>query len=224
MMYQAVELGSRLFHELESRQRYYDEYLVSDSSSRLRSMTNLDVRAVSRLILFLNQWSTRYRTPAEDLLEAIESVAPIFKNLHELTLLDADFDGSFAGDCSVKEAIQIVFDAIVKRGPRVETTGTSKILHMINPDLFVMWDAPIRGGYAVGKSAEDYSERFLPRVQGQVRLAMRQYSEATGVSKTEVVEHFTQCGHTLAKVIDEFNYVKFTLKIDQVRDVESREN
>ena len=185
-------------------------------------MTGLNVPVVSRLILFLNQWSTHYQTSPEDLLKALESVAPICKGLNELTLLDTDFDRSFVGEFSVKDAVRIVFESVLEAGPRVEATGTSKILHMINPEFFVMWDGPIRGGYAVGQSAEDYAKRFLPRVQGQARLAVSQYCEATGVSKSDVIGLLTKCEHTLAKVIDEFNYVKFTLKRDEVWDEESR--
>ena len=150
-------------------------------------------------------------------------MALICQGLNEQTLLDTDFDRSFVGDFSVKNAVRIVFESVLEAGPRVEATGTSKILHMINPELFVMWDAPIRGGYAVGQSAEDYAERFLPRIQGQARLAVRQYCEATGASKSKTVEWLTNCGHTLPKVIDEFNYVKFTLKRDEVWDEELRE-
>jgi hypothetical protein len=97
----------------------------------------------------------------------------------------------------------------------VEYTGAAKLLHLKCPDVFVMWDDYIRGGkrrtyydclpcvragkwrfVEYGRSGKEYV-RFLSDTQTR----FRELSYPPSTSKT------------LAKVIDEFNYVNVTLPI-----------
>lgn len=90
------------------------------------------------------------------------------------------------------------------------------------PDLFVMLDGPIRSGYAI-LLMEDYGQRFLPRMQKLARKAVVEYEATNQAHESEALQFLCGgCGHTLPKVLDEYNYVKFTLRNDQVWDVEYR--
>ena len=55
------------------------------------------------------------------------------KNLEELTSKDFERIESIFGQCSNEEA--------------VKNTGASKLLHVLKPQLFVMWDTDIRNNY-----------------------------------------------------------------------------
>ncbi len=111
-----------------------------------------------------------------------------------------------------------MFETIASSGSRYESTGTSKILHLLYPPLFVMWDSAIRGGYAVNGRSGDYAERFLPRIQREGREAVDSYiAERKAGPSTAVRELEKLCGgRTFTKLIDEYNYCKFTLRVDEL--------
>ena len=93
------------------------------------------------------------------------------------------------------------------------SVGTSKILHAaVNPELFVMWDNKIRDGYSLQNSGYSYAYEFLPRMQKQAREAVEQVMNKKRLSRDDAIKYLTPCGRSLAKVIDEYNYVKFTLE------------
>jgi len=75
----------------------------------------------------------------------------------------------------------------------IEATGTPKLMHLKLPKVFVMWDSYIRKAYGYNKGdAEDYVA-FLKDMQ-------KRFAD----SKVD-------SSRTLAKLIDEHNYTKFTM-------------
>lgn len=70
----------------------------------------------------------------QDFREAIEQTTPHFQRLADQQFQTADFD-ALAEDVT---AIYDTFKAIAKQ------TGASKIIHLRQPYLFVMWDTDIR--------------------------------------------------------------------------------
>jgi len=75
----------------------------------------------------------------------------------------------------------------------IEATGTPKLMHLKLPKVFVMWDSYIRKAYGYNKGdAEDYIA-FLKDMQ-------KRFAD----SKVD-------SSRTLAKLIDEHNYTKFTM-------------
>ena len=218
MLHNAILKGSELFHELETRAHYYDQYQASTRLSFDREPDSITVAEIERLILFLNQWSSHYERSAEQcerLLEAIRGVLPAGRGLLDKDLLSADLT-----DWEARNRIADMFTTVATCGSRIETTATSKILHSLHPRLFVMWDAAIQMGYAVSGSGEDYARRFLPRMQKLAIIALEQTAGARGLTRETAVETLTRCGHTLAKVLDEYNYTKFTMKSDEVWEEE----
>jgi len=95
----------------------------------------------------------------------------------------------------------------------VENTGATKVMHLKNPELFVMWDDYIRGG----KDEEFYKN--LPCVSSR-QWSFHPY-EKSGNGYVSFLSHIQNrvrglAWHgpkTLAKAIDEFNYVKVTVPI-----------
>ena len=126
-------------------------------------------------------------------------------------------------DDATRSMIGCIFDKVAKphNGKRNEATGASKILHMIYPELFVMWDGVIRGGYGFGGKYEgEQCVDFLRRMQRLAKYAISQIEKKCGVSRDKAIARLQCDGHTLAKALDEYNYVKFTLNDESVWQAE----
>ena len=118
---------------------------------------------------------------------AIREVNPIFERLkRNKKFKDADFE-----DPQLCKDIKKIYEKL-KEVVIVKQTGASKIMHLKNPYLFVMWDRKIREMYEIGDEAnpEDYIS-FLKKIK-------RKFENITWENK----------GQTLAKAIDEYNYVE----------------
>ena len=101
----------------------------------------------------------------------------------------------------------------------VFSTGASKIMHLINRKVFVMWDSYINGN----KPKRYYAD--LPFFR-QGDLIFRKYS-TDGNGYFQFLEYtqekfrdlnYHRRGRTFAKIIDEFNYVNITKPIQQIED------
>ncbi len=225
MLFEAIQFGSLVYHRLESYGKFYDDYLSNRNGRLWQDERKLNMSEIKLLIQFLNQWGTHYRSTPEQLLGALVEAFPLLNCLKGRDFVDLDFEAKVEPHFSVAQAIASVFDTIARCGPRYESTGTGKILHTINPQLFVMWDSNIAHGYGLGSGNNDdcagrYANRFLPRMQRLLRHALKERTQQTGESREQVLRALCECGHTLPKVLDEFNYVKFTLQIDEVWDLE----
>ena len=94
------------------------------------------------------------------------------------------------------------------------TTCISKILHVLNPEVFVMWDKRIRGRYKeknflVCETQDGYLE-FLREAKNQIGEAFNDRQSKTGKSWDEI-EHELRSrfdNKTLAKLVDEYNWIE----------------
>ncbi len=120
---------------------------------------------------------------------------------------------------TIRQLISTSFDEIADAGKRFESVATSKMIHAaVNLELFVMWDTRIASAHRVGANGDNYAH-FLTLIQGQIEEAIGQVSIAENLTREGAITSLTPCGHTLAKVIDEFNYVCFTVRDDDVRQL-----
>ena len=210
MLFKAIQVGSQIFQEEADKAGFYDtclSSLVLDINDNKTIMQN----EVRKLHKFINEWGTRCQWSVEQLTEAIISVQADLSALSKYTILDINFKAFVTSrEGYYSDMIKNIFEWIATCGPRRETTGTSKVLHMLNPQLFVMWDNKIRGGYACSESAQSYSCSFLPRIQMVLTKAIKEAEKQLGLDHNHAIEKLCQRGHTLAKVVDEYNYVKFT--------------
>jgi len=213
--------ASEIFREeVTIDQRYFD-YVSSRDGAAWDSDEGPNDDEIKKLFTFLNQWRTRCRSDAgarDKFKQAYLQVLPLLRALRGHTLLETAFDGVLPQGMSVSEAVASIFERIASSGSQYESTATSKILHVLYPPLFVMWDAAIRGGYAVGGRSGDYAERFLPRIQREGREAVDSYiAERKAGPSTAVRELEGLCGgRALTKLIDEYNYCRFTLRVDEL--------
>ena len=126
-----------------------------------------------------------------------------FKKLKNKSLLSIDeSDG---------DAIKRAYNSI--RVKYIGPTAKSKILHLLNPKVFVMWDEAIRKKYKVKGTATGYL-KFLRRMKKELEEALgekRKWDEekivkeiCKNLSTEELRKECTR--KTLAKLIDEYNW------------------
>jgi hypothetical protein len=221
MHWRKLVQGSELFEALEPLDHFYWDYLAVHSPESWISEEGPTDLEVARLVLFINQWSTHYPTAEGSLValrEAFCEVQPLLRELVKLDLVRADFDGEILPDMKLRDAVETVFEYLATCGRRFESTGTSNMLHMINPHFFVMWDDRIRGGYGSIASGRNYGQHFLPLMRRELQGAVGSYTmetrspEDSGRWKLEAL----RSPRTLPKVLDEYNYVKFTLRLPEL--------
>ncbi len=221
MLWDAIVAGSAIFNQCYPKAWCYDDFFSGRNPNRWVDGDSLDVTEVQRLITFLNQWSTHYRTPPGNLLSALKNVLNEIEPLRKCTILDIDFQARVGTDQTVSELVERVFNMVYECGPRKEYTGASKILHCVHPDFFVMWDSSIATGYGVRRrTPRDYARRFLPRIQSVARQAVRECALVLNCSEKTAISTLTDCGHSVARVMDEFSFCKYTMCKDAVWDIE----
>ena len=225
MLYEAIRLGCKLYHRNElSYNEAYGDYLKSRDAANWDSPERLDTAEVKKLIDFANRW--RCRMPSgprntELLLGGLQRATPALNLLRHNTILDIRFDNRVLGT-TVSKLISDSFDQIRCAGRRFERVATSKMVHAaINPHLFVPWDGDIISAYGCEPGhGREYAETFLPKMQRTAERAIGEVMTTEGRSRDDAIASLTPCQESLAKVLDEFNWVKFRLGDDRVRQVE----
>jgi len=193
---------------------------------------------VSKLFDFVNQWRThvpRGREQEEGFKEAYRESYRFLQMLRAEKLETVDFEREIYEGKSVSHIIYQVFERIAHFGYREELVAASKMLHTIAPNLFVMWDSNICAGYAV-QGAYEYAHKFLPRMQKQIKEAIDTYVSDNKCNVHDAIKAICdpqaneflakllkECSLlnfnlSLTKLVDEYNYVKFTLRLDELWD------
>ena len=114
-------------------------------------------------------------------------------------------------DNDIQEGFKIIASA--KAGRRtIGATATSKILHMVNPNFFVMADENIRFAYGCSENELGYVN-FMWRMKLLSEALIEDYSNARKVPKDKAFQKLAlECqsaATTLPKLIDEYNWVKY---------------
>lgn len=124
-----------------------------------------------------------------DLQNAIAGCSPLFEGIKKKTtgkgFKTVNFD-------EIAKTVKDIYSKLSKV-EGVKYTGASKVMHLINRELFVMWDTDTRDFLHYGTSADEYF-RFLKDMQNKYR-----YTEWRNPDKT------------LAKAIDEYNQATITI-------------
>ena len=214
MLYQAIREACGKYHssaygwDYDCALKAYHGALKKRQKSANPEKPSYEEAAI--LLSFANGWSARMQCKVDDVQWAIEKIQPYLDALKGKSILDVCLDERN------RELICRSFKVLAgcNRKGRNEATGASKILHIINPKLFVMWDGAIRTGYIckLGKTNEGwiwYTE-FLQAMQNLAKCAIDQVVCECGVSYSEATESLTCSGHTLAKTLDEYNFMKYT--------------
>ncbi len=152
----------------------------------------------------------RHKVELESAIAKIEPVLALFKS-EGLETVNLSKHG---------EAIKQIFVELCtpkKMGP----TAAGKALHLLQPQLFMMWDDNIREGHGLAEIEKVAGERslkkrdyieyyagayvtFMDRMQKLAKSLLADCSIDTVIEEND--------GYTLPKLLDEYNYCVYTLK------------
>ena len=215
MLYEAIREACRKYHRCGYGPRY-DCTLVELCIWDRKNPPNIG--QVESIRSFVNSWGTRMQATTSELHSTLEANWEKLQELESKTILTVNLC-----DDKMKDLIGSCFERVAKSNAkkRNEATGASKTLHMIHPDLFLMWDASIVRGYGGHFKPLLYTD-FLRRMQRLANYAIGQMVKECCVSRECAIESLKCEEHTLAKTLDEYNYVKFTMNDDAVWQAEYR--
>jgi len=167
---------------------------------------------------FLNRWSCRIPV-TDELVSRIRGSFQYRKEMFpELSSFGLDtFEedlGKKIGNSgmNLSEVMIQLFRDFTMIGDRFRDVAASKTLHMILPKLFVMWDNAIREAYNIDKSPSGYVYDFIPMMASHAREAITTFAAEREVNLEEAHRGISELcgGRTLAKVVDEYNYLRYT--------------
>lgn len=190
-----VKRGSEAYRAHEPREAMYRtaRFLVEHFRGRPREMAD----GMGVLLLTWNQACYRYGSFDFDLLEQV-----LRKNMATIEALrDRDILYFQETDAPVIEQLFLaLLEALrVKEGKRKRSpVAVSKALHLLAPGFFPAWDAEIAMAYGCPYQREP-SQKYLA-----FTFKMRELA-------SQLQEHaHTDPDRTLLKLIDEYNYAKYT--------------
>ena len=211
--YRTLLEGVGLFKRLQVKFDHAYEKYVLDRREVWENLSQIDEDQIKDTIIgFLKAWNIRNvnRIAPNSLGRALKELNKYFDVLRGKSLLSLNFDEKVNVDGKEMRVSDLI-KGIYKRLSEVKgigSTSASKIMHGAIPELFMMWDENIRSGYGYASNEVGYI-RFMREMQ----LILRGVIETYGGSQEELChEAYPDAKKTLTKLLDEFNYMKFTRK------------
>ena len=197
------------------------ERLGTDPASTIANLSATDVQELV-LANFINRWRCRVTNSPESaraIQEAVVRVKPLLDVLRGARIEAVDFRASIRARgrlLTIPETVDEVFAVLASLGFHFGDTAASKLLHILQPGLFVMWDGPI--WYAFQSQARQVGRRFtysafLEQMQGMARDVCDDCQQL-GVDGDPALHLSASLGYsppkTLAKYVDEYNWITIT--------------
>ncbi len=188
-----------------------------------KNLYNLSNKEVKRKIIgFLNKWHCRLAVTdelAERIKLAHEQMIPFLTALESETLEDFEFQKEKEVEgkrFSIEKILTKIFDCFSNIGYNFKGVAASKLLSLINPNLFVMWDTPICQAYGIRSPTEPYyrDKMYVPDffhlMKRKANDVIVSYIDENKCSRKEAIEAINHLkkGRPLAKLLDEYNWVK----------------
>lgn len=190
---------------LETLKRVCKEYEVIEGRGGFYdlAMELLDVYSLHSAIILLATWNTgRFRffmsdqKNLKDLKKVLEKNKPLFEKLKDKDFRTVNFD-------EICNDVEEIYSSLSKvRG--VEFTGASKVMHLFNRNLFVMWDTKIRKEYMKKK----YEEEYKINIEGTSSRDFLNFQKLMQAIFGRI--EWDNQNKTLPKAIDEYNYITIT--------------
>lgn len=210
-------------NEFEEDEEAYDEaWLTARKSVDWKNLGSLPLEEIeSKVIFFLNQWACHLpaeRRLAERIRAAHNDSLPFLNVLEGENIQDFDFEETNQVEGNKyrnSEVMLKVLDNFISVGYNFRDVAASKVLHMVNPHLFVMWDTNIAEKYIVQKSAQGYVYNFIPMMKRKANGVINSYVEDKICTREQAVKALNDFkpNKTLAKLLDEYNYMKCTREL-----------
>ncbi len=168
---------------------------------------------IEGLLLILSTWNFaifRYAVKEFDIdifSKQIKKIKPNFYNICG-NFRFIDFD-SYVTD------IKIIYETLSDI-EGIKNTGASKLMHLMKPEVFIMWDGYIRGD----KPQKHYKELEIYKkgeyVYKKYNKDFEGYIEFLKDMQSKFKHLNTKGKKPLTKAVDEFNYVNITLPYQQI--------
>jgi len=211
MRYPELLLAHGAFYKFENRAKFYDEYLRRKNDSAWWS-PNLPDEEIDKLFQFIKRWDFHFRGNERKFKELYREIHPSLMDLRDESFSTIDL--SLEKNAS---NIKIAFNSMANCNyeGRHESTDASKIIHTINPELFIMWDRKIRKGIMGNENIQysDYYVIFLQKMKNELQELISSCREDSDYGEEEslgIIEELCG-GKTVAKLIDEYNYMTYTM-------------
>ena len=200
----------------EGRFRFYEAYMENREPNVWLKSAVVPLKEALLLFGWVHSWDPNFEGELYKFLQIYEGVFPILKQFQNKNIVDIKYTEA------VKYDLSKLFDSLARCGRKIrfESTDTSKILHAIIPELFVMWDDRIKKaiigvrGSGSGKNYDGrcYAYEFLPSTQISAKQFLDSFVREHGGDYDNASKQITKMadGYTLAKLIDEINYLRFT--------------
>lgn len=190
----------------DCRQYAYDAII---NHIRQRSIQKLNIDDMEAIRHFLAQWRVRGtdRIDRKALLISIKAIADTLNELNKISILTINV-------AKYGKKIEQSYK-MIRNVYGVGDTSTSKIIHLFAPSLFVMWDKNIAILYKVVMDSYIYTYKFLPEMQKIAKSVLNELARNEGctLDEAEKILRIKAKGRTLAKIIDEYNWLRATGRI-----------
>lgn len=193
-----------------------------------KNLDRLPTEEVKRRVIgFLNRWHCRLPVSdklAERIKETYRQMIPFLRALENETLENFEYEKKKEVDGKEyfnREILTKVFESFCKMRPNLGGVAASKLLSLISPYLFVMWDISICKAYGIRNPSEpnmrdkQYVLEFIPLMKEKANSVIDSYMKAKKCSRKEAVEaiNYFRDWRPLAKLLDEYNWKKCYLGI-----------
>ena len=218
----------RILMEAEGRFKFYTAYMDNRKPNAWLETPYVPLKEALLLFGWVHSWDPNYEAELLKFMTEYERVFPLLKGFENRTIIDMELTNE------AKAALAQVFDSLAKccRIRKFESTDTSKAMHGMIPELFVMWDDKIRKGILGVKGTGSgryydgacYADEFLPRMQSMAKQFLDSFVQQRSGDYGNACKEISKMadGHTLAKLIDEFNFLRFTKgwSLEDIRKVD----
>ncbi len=170
----------------------------------------------AQLFVFLNGWQCRITRDSETRSRIVSRIANIWNDLNPSAYHSNLVSYQGMPQSAYDELARVEWGVGAGRRRTLGATAAGKILHILRPDVFVMWDAAIRDAYGLGDAAPDY-ERFMHAMAASADALVsefRRHCEDSKETLPRVICRLVGCAHprpaSLTKLLDEFNWLAIT--------------
>lgn len=209
MIYKKMKKVVRLYEQYWDGAYFEAYYYLRNylKNNKLSNIRNEDVeRSISKFFkIWMKMMRVNWGDPEiiHNIKETIRQLSRHFEKLKIENLEKIEFDKNIEN--TIKEIFNALKNVEVGGGRLLGSVGTSKIMHIILPELFQMWDGQII--YACGYTNNDAENfiKFMKQMQNEAKELLKSCSK-TKEKLCKEFEHHHEI-RTLPKLIDEYNFV-----------------
>jgi len=226
--YRDVFQASDIFHH--DYVAYDDPWLDTMRAIDWNKVHEMDTDTIStRIIGFLNKWKCRLpysEVLAEGIREKFVENTSIIQALKDESIeqyqskKELDIDGE---QVYLETAFYDLMRSFTALPFNFSTVAATKLLHFPLPRLVVMWDTPISERYLITRTPRNYITRFIPLMHIFSQKLIKEYSKDNNCDTDYAIWDINRKFYprTMAKIIDEYNYITITRGISVNTDVKA---